>query len=65
MNSIEETVKGTGACCGAAFLNVNFENYVQSKLGKDQFKEICEKQPRSWLVALKYFEEYVGLCQAR
>ncbi|KAK5175356.1 uncharacterized protein LTR77_000495 [Saxophila tyrrhenica] len=56
---IEESVPGSGACCGAALLNVKFEEWMKSKLGNVLFKMICRSQPRTWNTALKHFEEYV------
>ncbi|KAK5674708.1 hypothetical protein LTR17_027796 [Elasticomyces elasticus] len=56
---LEELAKGSGGFCGAAFLNVRFEQFVSNKLGAETFAEIRDKKPKSWLVALKYFEEHV------
>jgi hypothetical protein len=56
---LEESAEGTGKCCGAAFLNMRFEQHVRSKLGETVFMEVCEKKPKAWLAALRYFEEYV------
>lgn len=56
---IEESVPGSGGCCGAAFLNVRFEEFVRGKFGRKAFAAICEKKPKSWLSAMKYFEDYV------
>ena len=56
---LEESAKGIGKCCGAAFLNMRFEQHVRSKLGETAFLDICEKRPRSWLAALNRFEDYV------
>jgi hypothetical protein len=54
---VEESVRGTGACCGAALLNVKFEEHVRSLMGEDAFRTVREQRPRSWLAALKYWEE--------
>jgi actin-like ATPase involved in cell morphogenesis len=56
---VEESVRGTGACCGAAFLNVKFEEYVRSKMGASEFQKVCDRKPKAWLAALKSWEEYV------
>ncbi|KAK5737794.1 hypothetical protein LTR17_006442 [Elasticomyces elasticus] len=56
---LEETAKGSGGFCGAAFLNVRFEKFVRDKLGITAFDTIRTTKPKSWLMALKYFEEYV------
>ena len=56
---LEESAKGIGKCCGAAFLNMRFEQHVRSKLGETAFLDICEKRPKSWLAALNRFEDYV------
>ncbi|KAK3619064.1 hypothetical protein LTR56_024269 [Elasticomyces elasticus] len=56
---LEELAKGSGGFCGAAFLNVRFEQFVRTKLGKTAFTAICSSKPKSWLMALKYFEDYV------
>lgn len=50
-------MRGTGSCCGAAFLNIRFEEYVRKKLGSESFRVIRERQPRSWLTALNHFEQ--------
>lgn len=56
---LEEVVPGSGGFCGAAFLNVRFQDFVRSKLGDSVFDDLCQTKPRSWLTALKYFEDYV------
>ncbi|KAI7255473.1 actin-like ATPase domain-containing protein [Hortaea werneckii] len=56
---LEEVVRGSGGCCGAAFLNVRFEDFIRQKLGSRVFQQLRTKKPRSLLVALKYFEDYV------
>ncbi|KAK5678546.1 hypothetical protein LTS10_008990 [Elasticomyces elasticus] len=56
---LEELAKGSGGFCGAAFLNVGFEQFVRTKLGKTAFGAICTSKPKSWLMAMKYFEDYV------
>lgn len=56
---LEEVIRGSGGCCGAAFLNVRFEDFILQKLGIRAFQQLRSKKPRSLLVALKYFEDYV------
>ncbi|KAI6845763.1 actin-like ATPase domain-containing protein [Hortaea werneckii] len=56
---LEEVVRGSGGCCGAAFLNIRFENFVRDKLGDNMFERVRLEKPRSWPMALKYFEDYV------
>ncbi|KAI6823504.1 actin-like ATPase domain-containing protein [Hortaea werneckii] len=56
---LEEVVRGSGGCCGAAFLNIRFENFVREKLGDETFERLRLEKPRSWPMALKYFEDYV------
>ncbi|KAI7231896.1 actin-like ATPase domain-containing protein [Hortaea werneckii] len=56
---LEEVVRGSGGCCGAAFLNLAFEKVVQKKLGNKAFVELRLNKPQTWLTALKCFEETV------
>ena len=56
---LEEVVRGSGGCCGAAFLNLAFVKFVQKKLGNKTFVELRLNKPQTWLTALKYFEESV------
>ncbi|KAI6790853.1 actin-like ATPase domain-containing protein [Hortaea werneckii] len=56
---LEEVVRGSGGCCGAAFLNLAFEKFVQKKLGNKAFFELRFNKPKTWLTALSYFEERV------
>ncbi|KAK4950848.1 hypothetical protein LTR10_010841 [Elasticomyces elasticus] len=56
---LEELAKGSGGFCGAAFLNNRFEQFVRQKLGITAFDTIRTTKPKSWLMALKYFEDYV------
>ena len=52
---LEESAPGSGALCGAAFLNLRFTELIKSRLGIDAF----EKLPtRTWTGALMYFEDY-------
>ena len=56
---IEESAEGTGACCGAAMLNIKFEELIRAKMGDEDFQQLCREQSRAWLEAWKYFEEFV------
>lgn len=56
---IEESAEGSGACCGAAMLNAKFETLVRQKMGADAYSKLCRSKSRTWLTALKYFEDYV------
>ncbi|RMY46672.1 hypothetical protein D0863_15799 [Hortaea werneckii] len=56
---LEEVVRGSGGCCGAAFLNLAFVKFVQKKLGNKAFVELRLNKPQTWLTALKDFEESV------
>lgn len=56
---LEEVVRGSGGCCGAVFLNLAFEKFVQKKLGNKAFFELRFNKPKTWLTALKYFEEHM------
>lgn len=56
---LEELVKGSGGFCGSSFLNVRFEQSARAKLGITAFTSICTTKPKSWLTALKYFEDYL------
>ncbi|KAI7081267.1 hypothetical protein KC356_g9234 [Hortaea werneckii] len=56
---LEEVVRVSGGCCGAASLNVRFEDFIRQKLGDRAFQQLHSKKPRSLMVALEYFEDYV------
>ncbi|KAI7390590.1 actin-like ATPase domain-containing protein [Hortaea werneckii] len=56
---LEEVLRGSGGCCGAAFLNLAFEKFVQKKLGNKAFIELRLNKPQTWLTALKCFEDSV------
>jgi len=56
---IEESVTGSGACCGAVLLNVRFEERIRARLGTGLLNRIRTSKPKAWLTALKYFEDYV------
>ncbi|KAH0366906.1 actin-like ATPase domain-containing protein, partial [Aureobasidium melanogenum] len=57
--SLEESSPGTGALCGGVFLNLRFQELVKSRMGAAAFKQLCTRKPKSWAIALKYFEDYV------
>lgn len=52
---LKESAPGSGALCGAAFLNIRFEDLVKSRLGTNIFENL---PPKAWAGALNYFEEY-------
>lgn len=56
---IEESAEGSGACCGAVMLNAEFEDLIRTKMGSAHFAKLCREKSKSWLMALKYFEDYV------
>ncbi|KAI6821312.1 actin-like ATPase domain-containing protein [Hortaea werneckii] len=56
---LEEVVRGSGGCCGAAFLNLAFENFIKKKIGNKAFHELRFNKPKTWLTALSYFEDRV------
>lgn len=56
---LEESAPGTGALCGGVFLNLKFQDLVRRRMGVETFQAFCEKRPKAWAVALKYFEDYV------
>ncbi|THY83348.1 actin-like ATPase domain-containing protein [Aureobasidium pullulans] len=56
---LEESAPGTGALCGGVFLNLRFQALVKSRMGSAAFKKLCERKPKSWAIALRYFEDYV------
>ncbi|KAI7554287.1 actin-like ATPase domain-containing protein [Hortaea werneckii] len=56
---LEEVVRGSGGCCGAAFLNLAFEKFVQEKLRNKAFIELRLNKPQTWLTALKCFDDSV------
>lgn len=57
--TLQESAPGTGALCGGVFLNLRFQTLVQFRMGSAAFKKLCERKPKSWAIALKYFEDYV------
>ncbi|KAI5270556.1 actin-like ATPase domain-containing protein [Aureobasidium subglaciale] len=48
-----------GALCGGEFLNIKFRNVVESRMGPEAFKKLCESKPRCMNVAMNNFENYV------
>ncbi|KAH0275664.1 actin-like ATPase domain-containing protein, partial [Aureobasidium melanogenum] len=56
---LEESATGHGALCGGVFLNMRFKNLVESRMGTDAFKSLCERKPKCMNVALNEFENYV------
>lgn len=56
---VEESAVGTGGLCGSAFLNYRFEDHVRARIGAERHKAMREKKPKTWMMGLKYFEEFV------
>lgn len=56
---VEESAVGTGGLCGSAFLNYRFEDHVKERIGRERFELMREKKPKTWMMGLKYFEEFV------
>lgn len=56
---MEESAVGTGGLCGSAFLNYRFEEHVKQRLGIDRYIAMRNKKPKTWMMGLKYFEEFV------
>ncbi|KXT17946.1 hypothetical protein AC579_5945 [Pseudocercospora musae] len=56
---VEESAVGTGGLCGSAFLNYRFEDHVKSRIGAERYTHMREKKPKTWMMGLKYFEEFV------
>ncbi|KAF2858139.1 putative hsp70 family protein [Piedraia hortae CBS 480.64] len=56
---VAESVVGTGGLCGSAFLNYRFEDHVRQRLGKETYSMMREKKPKTWMMGLRYFEEFV------
>ncbi|KAK6003767.1 hypothetical protein QM012_009538 [Aureobasidium pullulans] len=56
---VEESAVGTGGLCGSAFLNYRFEEHVKDRLGTDRYTNMRQKKPKTWMMGLKYFEEFV------
>jgi hypothetical protein len=50
---VEECNQGTGAACGAIFLNLNFENLLRKKLGHHSKRLLTDKR---LLSAINFFE---------
>ncbi|SMR42561.1 unnamed protein product [Zymoseptoria tritici ST99CH_1A5] len=56
---IEESAVGTGGLCGSAFLNYRFEDAVRQRLGQERYLEMRDKKAKTWMMGLRYFEEFV------
>ncbi|THY31437.1 actin-like ATPase domain-containing protein [Aureobasidium pullulans] len=56
---VEESAVGTGGLCGSAFLNFRYEEHVKERLGMDRYLSMRNKKPKTWMMGLKYFEEFV------
>ncbi|KAI5269890.1 actin-like ATPase domain-containing protein [Aureobasidium subglaciale] len=56
---VEESAVGTGGLCGSAFLNYRFEEHVKNRLGVEKYTYMRNKKPKTWMMGLKYFEEFV------
>ncbi|TKA62967.1 hypothetical protein B0A49_11022 [Cryomyces minteri] len=56
---VEESAVGTGGLCGSAFLNYRFEDHVKSRIGQERYNHMREKKPKTWMMGLRYFEEFV------
>jgi hypothetical protein len=56
---VEESAVGTGGLCGSAFLNYRFEEHVKQRLGMERYIAMRNKKPKTWMMGLKYFEEFV------
>ncbi|KAK5175088.1 uncharacterized protein LTR77_000225 [Saxophila tyrrhenica] len=56
---VEESAVGTGGLCGSAFLNYRFEDHVKERIGPELYQSMREKKPKTWMMGLRYFEEFV------
>ena len=56
---VEESAVGTGGLCGSAFLNYRFEDHVRERIGTERYQSMREKKPKTWMMGLRYFEEFV------
>jgi hypothetical protein len=56
---VEESAVGTGGLCGSAFLNYRFEDHVRQRIGTEVYQQMREKKPKTWMMGLRYFEEFV------
>lgn len=56
---VEESAVGTGGLCGSAFLNYRFEDHVRERIGTERYNNMREKKPKTWMMGLRYFEEFV------
>ncbi|KAL2060461.1 hypothetical protein VTL71DRAFT_9492 [Oculimacula yallundae] len=46
---IEETVKGEGGLCGSVYLNIGFQNYIETLVGKEQYSLLKPPSKRSMM----------------
>lgn len=56
---LQEAAPGIGALCGAAFLNLRFEDLIRTRLGAAAFDRLRESLPMLWPAAVKEFENSV------
>lgn len=56
---VDESAVGTGGLCGSAFLNYRFEDHVKERIGAERYTNMREKKPKTWMMGLRYFEEFV------
>ena len=56
---VEESAVGAGGLCGSAFLNYRFEDHVKQRIGIERYAQMREKKPKTWMMGLRYFEEFV------
>ena len=56
---VSESAVGTGGLCGSAFLNYRFEDHVKQRIGAERYQWMREKKPKTWMMGLRYFEEFV------
>lgn len=56
---VEESAVGAGGLCGSAFLNYRFEDHVKARIGDERYYTMREKKPKTWMMGLRYFEEFV------
>ncbi|KAH7357222.1 hypothetical protein BKA65DRAFT_592706 [Rhexocercosporidium sp. MPI-PUGE-AT-0058] len=47
---IEETVKGEGGLCGSVYLNIGFQNYIETLVGKDQYAVLSPPSKRNMMM---------------
>jgi len=54
-----ESTQGEGGLCGGVFVNRRFEAHIKDRLGEERFNKFKTANPKSWRVALEFFEERV------